>query len=291
VTQVEAVPQAVNANLKGLLFVALSIFFYAATDALAKFLAPRLPVLELIFIRNVLTLGIVFILFWRARGNFRTERPIAHFVRALLATLAMLFFFMSFKVMPLANAIAVCSTAPLILVILTAAFGADKVDRYQWIAIAISFAAALGILRPSVDALSWQALLPLTGAMALAGFMFATRVLKSETQFSLLVYPPIVAIAATGLAMPVLWIPPEIGDWGYLLLFGVFGIGALYYRSMGYAIANPAAVAPMEYSNLLWAGFFGFVIFNDTPSMSLVIGAFVIVASNLFVGLRSRKRA
>jgi drug/metabolite transporter (DMT)-like permease len=290
-TQVDAAPQAINSNLKGLLFVALAIFFYAATDALAKFLAPRLPVLELIFIRNVLTLGIVFLLFWRARGNFRTERPGAHALRALLATLAMVFFFMAFKTMPLADAIAVCSTAPVILVILTAAFGADKVDHYQWIAIGISFAAALGILRPSLDVLSWQALLPLAGAIALAGFMFATRVLKSESQFSLLVYPPIFAIAATGLTMPALWVQPDVGDWGYLLLFGVFGIGALYFRSMGYAMANPAAVAPMEYSNLLWAAFFGFVIFHDTPSMSLVLGAFVIVASNLFVGLRSRRRA
>jgi drug/metabolite transporter (DMT)-like permease len=157
-------------------------------------------------------------------------------------------------------------------------------------AIAISFVAALAVLRPSAETLSWQALLPLTGALALAGFMFTTRLLKSETQFSLLVYPPIFAIVTTGLTMPVVWVQPATGEWGYLLLFGVFGIGALYFRSMGYAIANPAAVAPMEYSNLLWAAFFGFVIFHDLPSVSLVVGSAVIVTSNLFVAFRSRKR-
>jgi drug/metabolite transporter (DMT)-like permease len=288
-TQAAVATHPVNSNLKGLLFVALAVFFYAATDALAKFLGPALPVLELIFVRNVFTLMIVFGIFWRSRHTFRTGRIGFHLARAALATLAMLFFFMAFKTMPLANAISVGMTAPVILVVLTSIFTSDSVDRFQWAAICTSFIAALVILDPSAETLSWQAVLPLSGAFALAGFMLTTRLLKAETQLSLLVFPPLLAIGATGLFMPAVWVQPSLDQWGYLMLFGVFGIGALYFRSMGYAIANPASVAPMEYSNLLWAAFFGFAVFHDVPSLTLVLGSIIIVVCNLFVAFRSRK--
>jgi drug/metabolite transporter (DMT)-like permease len=279
-------------NTRGVAYVVLSIFFYAATDALAKFLAPSLPVIELIFIRNALTLLIVFAMFWKFRkGVFLTSRLGLHLVRAVLATLAMLLFFLSFQIMPLADAIAVGSTAPVILVILTALFLNDKVRRPQWIAIAVSFLSALVIVRPSSGAVTLQALMPLTAAAALAGFMFTTRVLKDESRFSLLLFPPALAIVATSLPMPWIWITPDMPQWVYLSLFGVLGIGALYFRSLGYASVNPAFVAPIEYSNLLWAGIFGFTIFGDLPSMSLLFGSAIIMSCNLYVMVTGRRHA
>jgi drug/metabolite transporter (DMT)-like permease len=286
-----AVAQPVTAGsarppAKAVICVLASAFGYAATDAMVKWMSRSYPVLEITFFRNIFTFLPVAWIVWQGGGfrSLRSERMGLHIVRAVLGTVAMVLYFVSYSLMPLANVTAVGSTAPLILVVMARLFLGEKVGAKQWAAIGLGFLGALIVIGPSISVFQWLSVLPLAASIAFAGYMLFIRVLSAtESQESLIFYVPLVAAGISGCAMPWVWTPIDAFGLAMMAIMGVGAGFALYFRNIAYSMIQANVGAPLEYTNLLWAACLGIVFFGDEPTWNLVVGALVIVSSNLYV--------
>jgi len=83
----------------------------------------------------------------------------------------------------------------------------------------------------------------------------------------------------------------DLQTWGYLLGIGIFGALGQLCITQSLRYAPVSTIVPMDYSALIWATFFGIVIFGQFPGISIWIGAPIIIGSGLFIAWREHVRA
>lgn len=272
--------------------VLAAMLMYAMTDVLVKTLAVRVHIAEILFFRNLFSFVLVAIVVRNDGGlaALRTGRLPLNILRAALGLASMVCYMIAFTRMPLADVIAIGSVAPLFLVTLSKVFLAEPVTADQWSAVLVGFGSALLILRPSYTIFQMWALVPLLGALFLALYMLLLRELaKTETRSSLMIYFPAVGVIASGSALPFVHSSLGCYDFSLLLLLGLLGGVALYLRNEGYSSAPASALAPCEYTGLLWACVFSVAIFGDPMTPQLMVGILMLIATNLYVVRRTRR--
>jgi drug/metabolite transporter (DMT)-like permease len=278
----DAITSSVNAQLVVLAAVAL----YAATDAMVKYLASRYSVMEIAFFRHLFSLIPVAVLVHREGGvaALRTDKIWLHILRALLGAGSMLLYFLSFSLMPLADVIAIGFTAPLMLVVLSRIVFAERIGRGRFWALLCGFLGVLFIVRPGGDILNPIALLPVGAAALLASYMLMIRILsKTESASSMMLYVPVVGMIVSAAFLPWVGESPSAPDLGLLAIMGVLGGAALFLRNEAYSRAPAAALAPFEYTGVLWAAVFGYLVFGDGVTMNLVLGTGILIVTNLYM--------
>ena len=87
------------------------------------------------------------------------------------------------------------------------------------------------------------------------------------------------------LAIPQYWLWQSIDLDAYLMIVGVafFGVIAQFAVTKAYAIASPSLIAPFEYTALIWSAILGYLVWNDIPDLYAIIGAFLIIASGIYI--------
>jgi drug/metabolite transporter (DMT)-like permease len=264
----------------------------AMTDVLVKWLAASHSILQIIFFRNLFSLIPVAVVVARDGGLplLQSNHVLLNIVRALVGLTSMILYVISFTLMPLANVIAIGFVAPLILVGLCKVLLREAVSAEQWTAVAAGCCGALIIVQPDYEILQWRALLPVAGAFFLAAYMLLLRILsKTETRSSLIVYFPVVGIICTGATLPWVATIPDGTDFLLFVITGCIGGIALYLRNEAYTAAPASVLAPCEYTGLLWVAVFGVAVFDDKPSQQLVIGATILIGTNLFILFRASR--
>ncbi len=85
--------------------------------------------------------------------------------------------------------------------------------------------------------------------------------------------------------------PPTWSDWPVFVLLGLFAACFMYLLAQAYARAQAQFLAPIHYTELLWASLFGYVFFAETPRPQIYFGAAIIVAAGLLAAYDERRRA
>jgi drug/metabolite transporter (DMT)-like permease len=177
-------------------------------------------------------------------------------------------------------------TYPLLLVALAGPLLGEVPDRRQIIATALGFLGVLVIVAP-VDGFSFQVwhVLPLIGSLCLAlNLILLRRLSARETQSSLILYTPLLTSVVTGVSLPWSWTSPSSGsEWLLLATMGIFGGIAFFLRNLAYSRSPASELAPVEYTQILFASILGIVVFGSSPSSHLIVGAALIVASNAWL--------
>ena len=270
----------------------LAVIAYAATDGMVKWLSASYPVLEITFFRSIFTFIPAAAVIAQCGGipSLRTNRLRLHLLRAAFGSAAMLLYFFSYSMLPMADVTTLGQTYPLILVALSWLLLGDRASRGEWLAVAAGFLSVIVIVDPGSSVFDWRSLLPLLGSACMAGFVILLRFLSAtESRASLLVYVPLLTSAWTGASLNWVWTAPRSTDWLLLLVMGVVGGVGFHFRNLAYSSARPATLAPIEYLHILFASAIGIVVFGNFPSWQLLIGAGMLVASNLYV-VRSQHR-
>ena len=277
-------------------------------DALIKWLSVTFPLHEITLVRSVVAVGITLVIV-HAEGGFallKTRRPALHLARSVLLITANICFFMGVASMPLAEATAIFFLAPLFITALSVPLLGERVGLRRWAAVLTGMAGMIVMLRPGQGTVDLVALFPAGAALAYALLQIVTRRLGATDRASsmaLYVHLAFVIVsAAVGLTIgdgrfagsdhPSLdfllraWVWPV--GWEIALLFGcgvLISIGA-YLLSQAYRVAQPAAVAPFEYTALPLALFWGAVLWGDWPDLAAMSGMLLIVGSGLYVFYR-----
>jgi drug/metabolite transporter (DMT)-like permease len=275
----------------GLRIAAVACFgIMAAALKLASDAGVNVP--ELVFYRSLFGLPplMIWIAWNRDFGAWRTSRPLAHLVRAAMGLIAMALNFTALALLPLAEAVTISFVAPLFSVMLSALILAEPVGRHRWSAVAVGFLGVLIVMQPGGTHLPATGLaIALAAAMAVAAVTITLRQIgRTEKAPTIVLWFTCWSVIAAGLFMPAFAQHHDGAVWAILVAMGLFGgLGQLFMTS-ALRFAPVSAVVPFDYTQLLWAVLFGWLLWGSQPHATTWIGAGVIIVSGLYTLYRER---
>ncbi|KQQ56659.1 multidrug DMT transporter permease [Rhizobium sp. Leaf311] len=276
----------------GVAVMLLGMLLFALNDAMGKWLVSTYSLGQVILIRSAAALIILVPILWRANISsvLRVERPMLQASRAMFSTAELFCFYFAVKALPLADVMTYWLAAPIYVAALSPFLLGEKVGWRRWTAIAIGFVGVLIALKPSSASLTPAALFSILGSAAFAFMMLSGRQLRN-TPDTVLAFWQIIGAALAGIVAiavtPDGWVPLKSGfDLSLLALLGIVAMAAHMLVNRALKLADAATVAPLQYTLLLWAVVFGWLMFGDIPQPSIVIGAGLIVLSGLYIFFR-----
>lgn len=280
-------------NVRGALWMLASALGFTGMTILIKFLGQDYSAALQTFYRQ--TAGLLVLAPWIMRdwrGAFRTTRPGILLFRSSAGTLGMILAFYAYQKMPLADANALSFTrtlwlAPLAFFVLREPLGPRRIG-----AALVGFAGVLVMLRPGLGgaAMGWPAVAALASAFLFALTITGMKVMvRDHSPFVLLVYSAVLGFVFALPGAFIGWRWPSPGDLGLLAAMGVMGTITQGCYIKGMQIGDAAAMAPIDYTRLVFAALAGFVLFSEVPGVWTLVGAGVVVASTLYITWREQQ--
>jgi len=278
----------------GIALVCLAFFWFSALDATAKFLSAELPVLQIVWVRFVGHVVVAVVLFrmWRNPSILRPTRYFLQLLRGVFTLGATTFNFIAVQYLQLTETTAIMFVAPLVVVILAGPLLGEWAGPHRWAAIIVGFCGVLIVTRPGIGGMHWAAFLSAAAMLCFALYAIVTRMIAptESVEGMLLIIALVPAIATAIPALSVWQTPPDAVHWIMLLLTGVFGAIGHWVLIVAYRIAPAPALAPFNYTQIVWMAGLGYLIFADIPNIWTVIGSTIIIASGLYVIYREHWR-
>lgn len=274
---------------KAILFALSAVFCLVVLDMLVKWLTEKYAIPQIIFLRYIggLTLALTVAYTTGGFGQLRTRRLPDHAIRSVFNLITMLLFYYALKVMPLADVVAIAFAAPLFMTLLSMALLGERVGPYRWTALVVGMIGVVIILRPGHESIGLGGLLALLSALFYALTQISARQLSnSETSASILFYYSLGVLLISGCLVPFYWQMPPLEDWGLFFLLALFGSFGQLFLNQACRYGEVSLIAPMEYTSLFWAILFGFMVWGDIPSWTVILGASIIIVSTLYITRR-----
>jgi drug/metabolite transporter (DMT)-like permease len=211
-------------------------------------------------------------------------------VRGVCLGLSSLIFFGALSLMPVAEASAIISIGPILVSVVAVYWLREQAPRGTWLALALSFAGVLLIVRPGSALFTPAALLPVLAAVFSTGFTLATRKLAGiDEAVNTLFLGGIAALVLLSGLLPFYWKTPQT-LWHMLLFIatGAIGAGGHYLLVLAYERANATTIAPFMYANIIAALAMGWLIFNTFPDVVALVGIGLIVSAGVGLALLRR---
>lgn len=280
---------AVSSNARGALYALVAFGIYSTHDVVVKSLGGTYSPLQIVFFANLFGFPIVTLMLMRdpVDGNLRARHPWWSLLRTASAVLSTALVFYAFSVLPMAQTYALIFAAPLLITVLAIPILGERVGWRRQVAVAIGLVGVLVVLRPGTTDLAAGHLAALGGAVFSAIAAVVVRKIGHEERSAvLLLYPMVANFLLMGAAMPFVYQPmPAIDLGGLMLIAGLGFLGALCHI-VAYRAGSAVVVAPMQYSQILWAVVYGALFFGETPDWSTGLGAAIIIASGIYVVFR-----
>jgi drug/metabolite transporter (DMT)-like permease len=289
--------------LRGIGLKVLSVVVFTLMAICIKAAAPHVPPGETVFFRSFFAIPVIVgWLAWtrKLRHGLATAFPLGHFWRGLVGTSAMALNFTALGLLPLPEATALGYAAPLLAVIFAAMFLGERVRAFRLTAVFVGLVGVVIVLLPrltlATDPGEASALEAFGAMAALFGAVFAAlaqvfvrRLIHTEATAAIVFYFSATAAALSLLTLPFGWVAPTVPETALLVGAGLLGGVGQILLTESYRHAETAAIAPFDYVSMLLALFFGYWIFAEVPTRSMLAGAALIVAAGLFIIWRERK--
>ena len=281
--------------LVGMSAAICAFFMMSVMNVFAKILSESHHVIEIAFYRNLIaTLPFLIWIFVFGRTDILkiNANPVGIGVRSVIGTISLATTFAAFASMPMADTTAFLFTASLFIPILGVIFLNEKVGPYRWGAVLVGFIGVLVMLRPTGDVNTTGVTLALSAAFMHATLQTILRALgKTEKPETVTFYFVTIGTIVSALALPFVAKPPTLHEIPLLFAVGLSGALAQFLLSIAFKYAQAAVVTVFNYSGIIWATLFGWMIWNDWPTHTILIGGAIVISSNIFILYReSRKR-
>jgi len=280
-------------NLKGAGLALLAFALYATHDVFIKILGETFAPFQIVFFSTLLSFPLITLMLMRDRTN-GTLIPVHPWWTALRTVCSVIIAgtaFYAFSTLPLAEVYAILFAAPMLITILSIPILGERVGLHRWAAVVVGLIGVLIVLRPGTSDLNLGHAAALTASVGSSLVAVIIRKIgKDERSAVLLLYPMMANAVVMGAILPFVYVPIEGVHLAMFAAMSALGLAGGILIIAAYKSADAAIVAPMQYSQLLWAAVFGFFIFAEFPDLWTWIGAAVIIASGLYIVLRESMR-
>ena len=276
-----------------------------------KYFSDQYSVLLIVFIRGVIAaiLLLLAMRFIKARISLVSRRPYLALARGLLGFISYITYYLAVASLPLAEVVAIVFSAPLFVTAMSALLLKEQVGLRRWLAVLTGFIGVLIIVGPSGQFTSLAVWLAFAAAITYASYTVITRYLSWHDHpltiafnttivftlasgiLSLMLAGGIIVITSQHPSMVFLardWTMPESLHLGLMIFLGFNGALGFYCMAKAYCVAQASAIAPFEYTYVLWAIIFGYLFWSEIPRSTTLIGVLVLIGSSLYIWHRER---
>lgn len=295
----------INKTMLGVVFAAINAFMLGGMSLSAKWLGEYFGAIEVTFWRNLASVVLLFawLIVIRNLDIFKTSRPKAHLFRSAIGTVGIALGMYTVSVMSLAETTVLLFTSPLFTVLLSVLFLKEKVGFYRMGAVLVGF---MGVAITALPGIMDSAnVFPILGLAAGLGWGFFSGSVDAtlrwmgttENTYTTTMYFLLFGVIACGLYWPFSVTPIDaiaMDDWpvvvGIIALLGFTGTTALLAKTQSYRLGEASIIAPIMYTMLIWSVAFDYLFWGRIPTWNVLLGAAIIVASNMFILYREREK-
>ena len=294
-----------NQPFVGITALIAGLLVFSLQDVTIKLFSAEYSILQIVIVRSVIALGLIGIIvaIRLGRSGFRVYQPFKIILKGILGFLSYLAYYLSLASLPLIDAVTITFTAPILVVIFSSILVGERVGLRRWLATLAGFVGVLIAVgfegRLANIAIAFAFLAALTYALnsVMARYISSTDNPWTVTFYFTVAHSAggvitylIVLLTASGLdsthpSFAFLfrdWTRPDATDLVIMCSLGVIATIGFFCLNKAYLSARAATVAPFEYSYILWAALFGYLIWGEAPTALTVIGLSILIGSNLF---------
>jgi len=264
-----------------------AFFMFTVMNMFAKMLSVNHSVIEIAFYRNLIAC-IPFLIMIFAFGKREIlvirSKPTLVGIRAAIGTLSLVTTFAAYSMMPMADTTVLMFTASLFIPVLGVIFLKESVGPYRWAAVAMGFVGVVVMAHPSGDVYTLGILIALVATLLHAALQIILRYLsRFESPETISFYFFVIGVFLTALPLPFIAVRPTMAEVPLLIGVGLSGAGAQWLLSIAFRHARAAVVTVFNYTSIVWAALFGWMIWNDWPTPVVMAGGAIVIASNILM--------
>ncbi len=281
-----------NQNIKAALMALVAFGLFASHDVIIKILGGGYSPVQIVFFSVLFSfpLAMLYLLRDATPGTLIPVHPWWMAARTAAAVVTGFCAFYAFSVLPLAQVYAILFASPLLITILAIPILGEQVKLLRWVAVAIGLGGVLVVLRPGQAELELGHLAALVSAICGAfASIIVRKIGREERTVVIMLYPMMANFVVMAALLPLVYRPLPLEDLGKLAIIAVLAWTAGRFLIAAYNAGEAVVVAPMQYSQIIWASFYGVLFFDETPDMSTIMGSAIIIASGLFIVLRESR--
>lgn len=281
-----------GSSAAGALLALVAFGIFATHDVVVKYLGGFYLPFQVVFFSTLMGFPLVTLMLIgdSTDGNLRPRHPWWTALRTGAAVITGVSAFYAFATLPLAQVYAILFAAPLLITLLAIPILGETVRLRRGVAVAVGLIGVLIVLRPGAVEFELGHLAALTAAASSALASIIVRKIGSEERSAvLLLYPMLANFLSMGAVLPLVYKPMPFLHFASLGLIALLAFVAMLLVIAAYRRAEAVIVAPMQYSQILWATGYGYFLFGETPDLYTALGAAVIIASGIYIVFRESR--
>ena len=279
-------------NARGALLALIAFAVYATNDVIVKFLGADYSPVQTIFFSTLFSFPLAILMIMRdpTPGTLRPAHPIWTVARTVATLVTGVSAFYAFSVLPLAQTYTILFASPLLITLLAIPILGEKIHLRRGIAIVVGLIGVVVALRPGHTDLG---LGHLAAVVAAFGGSFASVIVRKigsdERPIVIMLYPMMANFFVMGAALGFVYQPMPVAHIGLLAVMAILGSAGGLIIISAYKSGEAIVVAPMQYSQIIWASIYGLIFFSEALDLNTAAGAAIIIGSGLYIVLREGK--
>lgn len=271
---------------RGIALSATSFACFSAADAAVKWLTAGYSVFQISMMTAVFAMLPVAFLVSRTGGMavLRPRNPKAVIAITVLLLIDTVAIYWAFSRLPLANVYTLVFTPPLIITALTPFIIKERVGLHRWASVLAGFVGVVVILRPGMVPLdigyASAALAALTWSFAL---IIIRQVGDAEPDGGIVFWSFVAKLVVPGIVTIFVFKGMSPADIGIVALAGILVGVAHIFMVQAFKCAPGPVVSPFQYTQMIWAVIFGFLLFGDLPDIYVITGLAIVAAAGLYI--------
>ena len=263
----------------------ISICAFSVMDVIVKW-TDDYPVGQVLFFRGFC--GLIPILFIIPKERYidfyKTSRPLLHFKRCMAGIIALISIIIALRNLPLATVVSVTFAAPIFTTIFSIFLLNEKVGFYRWLAVMVGFIGIIVISEPGFSSLNFYFIFPIIFCLGLSYVAITIRRLSTTEPVWLIGFFFSISIMILSFfTFYQNWMLPNLIDLFLLSLIGILGGLANLWLTQSYKLSEVSLVTPVKYLAIVFAIFFGYLIWDEVPTTKTLIGAILVIASSIII--------
>lgn len=265
---------------------------FSGLDATAKWLSPRIGVIETTWVRYVSSFFFVSLVLnpWSHPTLAITRRPWLQAIRSTLLLASTMLNFLALQYLQLTQTMTIMFLQPLLVALISGPLLGEWVGPRRLAAIGVGFIGVLLITRPGAGGIHWAAIYSFIGVGAYAGYSLITRSLAGQDSSETTMFYSAAAgvIVLTPIVMVTWNVTPD--GWTLLMmaLIGFWGALGHWLLILAHRHASAAILSPFLYTQIVWMIALGYLVFGDVPDRWMLAGASIVILSGMYLLHRER---
>lgn len=285
-------PSRPDQPLRGIAAMLTGATAFSAMSLCAKYLNAHYDVLQTVFFRSLFVLlPATFMILLRDPALWRTRNMAAHFWRGTVGFASMLCMFYSFKLLPLADAVAINFLGPVFAVLFAMILLRERARLRHWLSLGAGLVGVLIMTQPGHAGMNWLGFgVAMLGTVLFGITQTCIRILgRTENALTTVWVFALMATIFAAAFQPLVWRTPAGYDWLLLIGTGLFALVGQIAVTKAYQYAPAATIGPFNYTSLIWAMLFGALFWDEQPTPQILLGAAIIIAAGSLAAIHEAR--